>query len=569
MGNWVSGYLISGGDLEGSVIGVTNYIGGTPQDDFFMQQSEGYRNQTGDLVWYNTDFDKQIDITATLDQGYSPQGGLILAKMDITNNNAVVGRLVIKLLIIRADSFDVCGYIEDINGNNLGYVPRNMSSYTFGLNKHQTKRKSYLAFCVSEVGNAKYVAWGINMSSIQEGSGWLWGQRTFLGPCININHLSSMYGISGDLPEPEEKSPEFGKKAKKKGGYNPDHSRKGTFDDSSDKIEVSAKPYMGPFRTGFINGYVVTPTQLAHFAEAIFPEPGAFSDDLPKMIYDLMTSLINNKRVDYILDFLIVPVTPEYLSERTINCGGQPLWYLDDEEVYHTVKGNPIEDCFVDFNCGSLTIPEYWANFLDFSGSRFKLFLPYVGYVDIQPEFINGGELKVKYRFNVFDGSFMVYVISTSGHSELDESLIAQYAGVAAIHIPIQSQDYSNKISGLISSMGSLAAAGLTGGASMGVGAASSLANTMISKPGTTNANGYNASSSYLSHRKPYLIIERQSSQFSEKYPEERGLPLFIKATINDCRGLTVCDNPHLDTITATVEEKERIFKYLTEGIIV
>ena len=163
----------------------------------------------------------------------------------------------------------------------------------------------------------------------------------------------------------------------------------------------------------------------------------------------------------------------------------------------------------------------------------------------------------------------MAYVISTSGHSELDESLVAQYAGVAAVHIPVQAQDYSNKISGLISSMGSVAAAGLSGGATMGVGAASSLANTMISKPGSTQSNGYNASSSFLSHRKPYLIIERQSSQFSEKYPEERGLPLFIKAKIGNCHGLTVCDNPHLDTIPATMEEKEMIHKYLTDGIIV
>ena len=374
-----------------------------------------------------------------------------------------------------------------------------------------------------------------------------------------------------DIPV-DTSSPEFGKKAKRKGGYNPDHHRKGTFDDSSDKITVSNKPGTSPFSTGFIHGYTVNRTQLAGFSQALFPTPPSSFADIPGAIMGLITTLMNNKKPDYILDFLIVPVVPSTGSEEIISLGGSYLQYADDQGLVHFVHGDPIDinSCYVDHDCGSITIPEYWANFLDFSGSRFKLFLPYVGYVDVQPEYINGGNLHVWYRFNVFDGSFMCYVESTSGHSELDESLIAQYAGVAAVHIPVQARDYSNKISGLISAMG-VVAAGATGGvsAASGMGAAASLGNTMVQKPGSTHANGYNASSSFLSHRKPYLIIERQSSQFSEKYPEEKGLPLFMESKLGDCHGLTVCDNPHLDTIPATMEEKEKIFKYLTEGVIV
>ena len=385
-----------------------------------------------------------------------------------------------------------------------------------------------------------------------------------------IQHLSQYDEVA---PEEVVFSPEFGKSGKKKGGYNPDHSRKGTFDDSSDKIVVSSKPYDSPFRTGFINCYYMNPTNLAKLSDALFPEPGIYTNDIPQMIFNLYTTLWNSKRIDYILDLLIVPVLPTYLTETHVNCGGRPLarFTSQDPSIVDYVDGNPVEDAFVDKDCGTLTIPEYWANFLDFSGTRVKLFLPYVGYVDIEPEFIIAGQLHVWYRFNVFDGSFMCFVESTSGHSELEESLIGQYAGVAAIHIPLQSQDYSNKISGLISAIGTVGV-GLAGGgmsASAGLGATASLVNTVTQKPSGTHANGYNASSSYMSHRTPYLIIERQSSQFSEKYPEEVGLPLYVKAVINDCHGLTVCENPHLDTIPATVEEKERIYKYLTEGIIV
>lgn len=393
---------------------------------------------------------------------------------------------------------------------------------------------------------------------------------SYIGKSAGLQGIGLKQHLNGYTLSIEEvlTSPEFGKSAKKKGGYNPHHHRKGTFDDSSDKITPSSAPVLSPLASNFFHAYVVTTASLQYIADALFPQPVWTQSDLISMMGEVGQVIFFNKQMDYLLDLLILPIAVPHGDWTAIRVGGKELKTVIEGTTY-TINGQPPTSCYVDVTCGALTIPEYWANFLDFSGTRIKLFLPYVGYVDIQPEYINGGELKVDYRFNIIDGSFMAYVRSTSGHSELDESLIGQYAGIAAVHVPLQGQDYSNKISGLISAIGSVAAAGLSGGASLGVGAASSLANTMVSKPGSNNANGYNASSSFLSHRKPYLIIERQSSQFSEKYPEEKGLPLFIKAKINDCHGLTVCDNPHLDTIPATMEEKERIFKYLTEGIIV
>lgn len=564
---WITSYTSVGGVLNGvdigGEIGLNSITWSTPPD---ITSQNLYHCASTDAGLK----EDGVGVLASLkDTSIFPAGqDVLLAAFDIIDSEYDSSQLMIWVRNLNSQgTFEWKIWRRDWTGQS--YTDHNLTNIIvdgigmYFYNQYLTTKDAKFLICQDRY-SATNMMW-IGFTWYNES--WL-GDKSYYasGFTCPISNFATLLG--GDLPS-EKKSPEYGKKAKTKGGYNRKSSRKGTFDDSSDKIEVSTKPYMGPFRTGFINGYVVNATQLAHFAEAIFPEPGAFTNDIPKMIYDLMTTLINNKRVDYILDLLIVPVTPDSLSERTINCGGQPLWYNDNEQQYHTVKGNPIEDCFVDFNCGSITVPEYWANFLDFSGTRVKLFLPYVGYVDIQPEYVNGGTLKVWYRFNVFDGSFMCFVESTSGHSELTESLIAQYAGVAAVHMPIQAQDYSNKISGLISSMGALAAAGLSGGASAGAGAASSLANTMISKPGSTSSNGYNASSSFLSHRKPYLIIERQSSQFSEKYPEERGLPLFMEMKIGDCHGLTVCDNPHLDTITATAEEKERIFKYLTDGIIV
>lgn len=374
--------------------------------------------------------------------------------------------------------------------------------------------------------------------------------------------------LGGSVPG-DSSSPEFGPGSKPGGGYNEDSDKKGTFDNTSDVITPSSKPTLSPINAKFFHAYVVTENSTRYLADAMFPTFDWSSSDLVTLFGELGQVIFYNKQMDYVLDLLILPIAVPHSDWEHIRVGGKELKTVIEGTDYW-INGQPVTDCYVDIDCGSIEIEEYWANFLDFAGTRFKLFLPYVGYVDIQPEYINGGSLSVTYRFNIIDGSFVAYVMSTSGQSELEESMIGQYAGVAAVHVPLQSQDFSNKISGLISSIGTVAAGAASGGigAAAAAGAGANAANTLVQKPGTTHANGYNASSGFLSHREPYLIIERQVSQFSEKYMEEVGLPLNVMRTLGSMSGLTKCEAAHLDTIPCSVEGKERISQLMRDGII-
>lgn len=379
---------------------------------------------------------------------------------------------------------------------------------------------------------------------------------------------SSGWGEDAQLPEGDVTSPEYGNAATNKGGYN-DGFPHGSFDDTSDTITLSSKPTLSVGNSGFVHAYVVTEQILQQIGTALFPTIDSSDPSLtgiPEAINYLTMVMFFNKRTDYILDVLILPITVPSGNATRVRVGGSDLVVTEGgQQVY--CQAPPVSEYYVDVNCGNLTIPEYWANFLDFTGSRFKLFLPAVGYVDLQGEFINGGTINVKYRFNIVDGSFMCYVTSTSGHSNLKNSLVAQYSGVWAMHIPITGQDYTNKISGLISSVGSVAMGGMMGGGGALMGAVSSLANTAMQKPQTTHANGYNASSSFLTHRKPYLIIERQSSQFSEHYPSESGLPCYVSRKLSTVHGFTVIENPVLNIACSDVEYNELV-QLLKSGII-
>lgn len=376
----------------------------------------------------------------------------------------------------------------------------------------------------------------------------------------------------------QPKSDEFGPAAEPGGGYVPgggaipgDGSviKEPTFDNSSDKIEISTKPTLSAISAKFLHAYVVTEQSLEYIGDALFPQPVFQQPDLITAMGELAQIIFFNKQVDYMLDLLILPIDVPHGNWEPLNVGGRQLSTVIGGTTYF-INGQPAYDCYVDVTCGSISIDEYWVNFLDFAGTKVKLFLPYIGYVDIQPEYVIGGTLYVDYRFNILDGSFMAYVRSDSGYSELEESLVCQYAGVAAVHVPLQSKDYSAKISGLISAIGTVGAGAVSGGigAAAAAGATANAANTIVQKPGTSHANGYNASSSFLSHRKPYLIIERQWSQFSQKYPEEVGMPSNVMCRLGDLYGLVKSANAHLDVIPCSVEGKEKISQLLAAGII-
>jgi len=228
-----------------------------------------------------------------------------------------------------------------------------------------------------------------------------------------------------------------------------------------------------------------------------------------------------------------------------------------------------ITDDIIEFDCGTIHIDEYYTNFIDYKGTRCRLYLPFHGMVEIKPEYWQSADLQVKYLFNVIDGSFIVQVYSTvNRHQKPFKSLIGQYTGCACVHVPMTGAEYASMFSGMISGAGGMAAALGSGNVA---GAATSALNTVGSMGAGGNvqmSNAYNASAGFYGHPCPYIIIERQVSHFSARYNKEKGMPLNKSMKISACSGLTICDDPILNFGT-TEEIGKEIINALKEGIIV
>ena len=390
---------------------------------------------------------------------------------------------------------------------------------------------------------------------------------------------AEIVAVFGDYADKKVYSTEYGDYSGS-GGYGG-----GSFDDSSDAFGLPSLPSLGVSEVGFINVYNPTKGQLQGFADELFPNfempaPStkegleAISENIANtftVLGDFAESYVNAGLVNYVIDCHIVPVAPNTSGTSSIKVGFKTFNYS---------PAKVISD-YVAFDCGTLEIAEYYQNFLDYEGTKAKLYLPFIGFVDIKPEWFQSGKLGVMYHFNIIDGSCIAFVIATSSKSKLTNTVVATFGGNCCVHMPITGVNYSSMISGVVGGAVGIASNASnmikTNRADKGTvmsniegatGIASNLADAVGAKPSIEQSNGYNAGMSFMCYRRPYLLIERPVASFSKNYPKEQGLPLNVTKKLGSMKGFTTCTAPVVDNFHCLEEEKEMIKQALIEGTI-
>lgn len=354
-----------------------------------------------------------------------------------------------------------------------------------------------------------------------------------------------------------EFSPEFGP-ASEPEGYEPE----GGFDDSSDTIAIPSKP-QSVLSLGFINVYKCDAGSLTQLGSNLFPDiqfPTSLTDVGP-VLAAVSDSIWNAKLIDYVISVHCVPGDVPAGNPTDIKIGTRTML---------GIYGKPISDEYVDFDFGSISIDKYYKSYVD-DMTEIQLYLPFYGFISLRPEEVIDGEIKVTYRFNVIDGSFTAFVLASSGRSRLKDSVIGQYGGSCVVHLPVSNASYASMFSSLIGAGAGVAAGAVAGGA--GALAASLAASNGVFSAAqgadVKKSNSYNASSSFMTRRKPYLIVSRPVASVSTRYNTENGLPSNVAMQIGDCSGFTQAENAILDGIPCTDGEKERIRSMLRAGIII
>ena len=388
-----------------------------------------------------------------------------------------------------------------------------------------------------------------------------------LGCLIDLAQMARVYSV---LPSLDVFSPEAGWPS------GPGGMEDGSFDRSSDSVAIPTEQTTGATSLGFYHIYKMSLSSLQNLGYYVFGEdyspydPGQ-SDDLVQAMKNLFNAITGfgknatrSRLVDYIVSLHTIPVEPN-VSESgiaAVQLGGRTL---DVED--HGVSGVSVTSDYKTFDCGTISLAEYSANFADFY-ENCKLFLPFIGFVSARPEWFKGTSLNVTYRFNVIDGSCIAFVSSTGryvNNANVGTTVVGQFSGTASIRYPVTCLSYAGMATGVIGAMGGMATAV---GAGSTLGIAASAMNLSQSRPDIVQSNGFNSCSAMMGVRRPFLLIERPEISYSENYQHEIGIPANITDTLGNVSGFVKMENVHLEGIDLTEREKEELRVLLANGVI-
>lgn len=379
----------------------------------------------------------------------------------------------------------------------------------------------------------------------------------------------------------------------------------GDFDDTSDVIEDDPIPSVSMADTGFTRIYNPTLVQLKTLANKLWTDTTIF-DTLGNKIKHYFEN-----PMDSIITLNIVPCSVP---------NGDP----EEVKLCFTSLGvnmSPATTQYVDVDCGTLDITNFYGSALDYSpNTRISIFLPFIGDVPLNVDDVMGNRIGVKYRIDIVSGECVAKVF-------VNGSIHYQFSGHCIMTVPVTAASFNAIIDAAkeIVKGASAIAAGATGhpelaaalgggpmptsssthktqtttmqsrnadtgrmrnvgrettdtvsehtsGASFGAiglkNAGNMLGAIMSSKVPVELTNSFTGNSGLLGKRRPYVTIIRPRMCNPNEYGKFNGYPCMKYLKLGNCTGFTLVQQIQLTGIDATNPELDELEGFLKAGVI-
>ena len=258
-------------------------------------------------------------------------------------------------------------------------------------------------------------------------------------------------------------------------------------------------------------------------------------------------SLINNNPIENIISCKAIPYAISGTTQE-ITLGN----------VKTGVNGEKISQNFSKQTIGTVAINEHYKNFLDYAPyTNVIIYLPYIGFKELDASLVMGKTLKIEYTLDVITGGCLAQIY-------VGKIRLYEFTGNIGVDISITASNraqvegaYINAGVGVVSSAMS---GNVTGAVNSIIGAATS----QYHYSGTGNPSPSCVAST---NRTCYVIIDRPQYQPLKAFNHTRGRMCCLSKTIGNLKGYTVCDgNIDISGISATDEEKDEIVNILSTG---
>lgn len=325
----------------------------------------------------------------------------------------------------------------------------------------------------------------------------------------------------------------------------------------------SIVPSSGP---GLIHVYNPTPSEFISFGRWLWVTWADVSISSIEKIW--------NNPFDGVIGAFELYATPTNDGTETIKSG-----FLDSG-----ISSAIVRQRYIEVDCGSMVIPEYFGNYLDYSPyCKAYIYLPFIGIVEVDVDDIVGHAINILYHVDTYNGSCIAQVtVARDNYS----NTIYQFSGNCSVEIPmaggsqaaIKGAMLSAAAYGIGSTVGGIingatfggvagAIAGGLGGAVSG--AANGFANVVSQKSTVQHSGSFGASYGAMGIKKPYIIIRRPIQKEVVNYQNDYGFPAHKRVLIGECTGFLRVREVNVQSSLATDEEKREIEQLLKSGVYV
>ena len=355
------------------------------------------------------------------------------------------------------------------------------------------------------------------------------------------------------------------------GGISGGGGGQGSFSGTGDDISIPSLPTLSAADTGFITLFNPTGAQMKALANYMWSNPLFDLSAWKKIFADPM---------DAVLGLSIVPVAVPDGGAKVVAVGN----------ISTGVSMNTAASQYVEVDCGSLYVEEYWGAYLDYAPfTKAEIYLPYIGSHAISVDDIMDKNIHVVYHVDILSGSCTAFV-------QCGGSVLYTFIGHCSSSIPITGDNWTNVVNGALNIAGSIGNMVASGGLSSpvapppgtkeftewqnsrpstsekigaGISGGASLAQNVISmKPEIEKSGSMSGTGGMLGVQVPYLILTRPRQALPKNQSKYSGYPAFMTVDLGSLRGYTEIFAIHLENIPCTGSELSEIETLLKGGVI-
>lgn len=240
-----------------------------------------------------------------------------------------------------------------------------------------------------------------------------------------------------------------------------------------------------------------------------------------------------------------------------------------------TVYGDAVTSQFIDLDGGSIFIDKLRDNQLDFEPARTaQIYLPFIGYRQIDLDDLSGGYLHLTYRLDILTGNLMAML-----RVEQDPSIGGRYAhnsveyffnGNCATSVPVSGSNYATQYANMLN--GAMSAStgllGVSGGITGAMGGASSIMN---SKPQYQRSGQLSGNAGFMGVMTAFVLLSSPIPHIPANARQLMGYRSMIYRSFENLAGYEQIESHHPSADLAkecTKEELDEIERLLKEGVI-